>query len=143
MPYPTQPQIQSIFDLLYIPATDQFFSYVRDDVKWTVTGKFFLSGVWTTNKSYREATWAKIGVLVKPPGIKLRVTGGEEGIIVGHNGWAAADLSTMDTYSNDGVRYDQEYAWHMRFDESGLIAEVKFWWDTLTLEEALGGKVAR
>ena len=143
MPYPTRSQIYSLLSLLSQPASDQFFAHVLDDVKWTVTGKSFLSGVWTTKASYRAATWAKIGALLKPPGIKLRITEGEEGIIVGQKGWATADLYTVDTYTNEGVRYDQAYAWHMRFDESGLIAEVKVWLDTLTLERVLGGEVTK
>lgn len=145
MPYPTRPQIRSILSLLSQPpsGSDQFFNHVRDDVIYTVTGKSFLSGVWTTKASYRAATWAKIGNLVKAPGIKLEITKGEEGIIVGQNGWATADLYTVDTYTISGVQYNQSYAWHMRFDETGLIAEVKVWLDTLTLENVLGAEAAK
>ena len=31
----------------------------------------------------------------------------------------------------------------MRFDKSGMVAEVKVWLDTLTLETALGGEAAK
>ena len=145
MPYPTRTQIHSILALLSQPplGSDQFFAHVRDNVTYTVTGKSFLSGVWTTKSSYRAATWAKIGKLVKPPGIKLEITKGEEGIIIGQHGWATADLYTVDTYTISGVRYDQSYAWHMRFDESGMIVEVKVWLDTLTLENVLGEEAAK
>ena len=145
MPYPTKTQIRSILTPLSQPPSgnDEFFAHVRDDVIWTVTGKSFLSGVWTTKTSYRAATWAKIGDLVKPPGIQLEIAQGEEGIIIGQHGWATADLYTVDTYTNSGVRYDQSYAWHMRFDESGMVAEVKVWLDTLTLETVLGGEAAK
>ena len=140
---PTRARIRSILSLLSVPSTDEFFTHVRDDVHWTVTGKSFLSGVWTTKASYRAATFAKIGTLVKPPGIKLNITQGEEGIIVGQHGWATADLFTVDTYTNSGVLYNQSYAWHMRFDDAGLIAEVKVWLDTLTLENVLGAEAAK
>ena len=142
---PTPTQIRSLLTLLSQPPSgnDQFFASVRDDVIWTVTGKSFPSGRWTTKASYRNATWAKIGNLIKPPGVKLEITEGEEGIIVGQDRWATADLHTVDTYTNSGVRYDQSYAWHMRFDEEGLIAEVKVWLDTLTLEKVLGEEAAR
>ena len=143
MPYPTRTRIHSILSLLSEPATDQFFTHVRDNVRWTVTGASFLSGVWTTKASYRAATFAKIGQLVKPPGIKLNITQGEEGIIVGQHGWATADLYTVDTYTNSGVLYNQSYAWHMRFDDMGLIAEVKVWLDTMTLENVLGSEAAK
>ena len=144
MPYPTRTQIRSLLTLLSQPPSgnDQFFAHVRDDVIWTVTGKSFLSGRWTTKASYRAATWAKVGNLIKPPGIRRQITEGEEGRIVGQHGWATADLYTVDTYTNSGVRYDQAYAWHMRFDDTGMIAEVKVWLDTLTLEKVLGGEAA-
>lgn len=32
---------------------------------------------------------------------------------------------------------------HMRFDDNGMIAEVKTWLDTLTLEKVLGEERAR
>ncbi|KAL8748082.1 MAG: hypothetical protein Q9190_000110 [Brigantiaea leucoxantha] len=141
-PKVTRAQVRSIVGLLYQPAYDEFFSHVRDDVKWTVTGKSFLSGIWTTKASYRAATFGKTGTLVKPPGIRAKITPGEEGIIVGHHGWATVDLVSVDTYTNSGVLYDQAYAWHMRFDENGLIAEVKVWLDTETIEKVLGGEAA-
>ncbi|KAL8846945.1 MAG: hypothetical protein Q9221_007987 [Calogaya cf. arnoldii] len=135
----TRPYIRSILSLLSEPATDQFFSHVRDDVSWTVTGKSFLSGHWTTKESYRTATFDRIGTLLKAPGIRLKITEGDAGIIVGQHGRATADLYTFDNFTNDGTRYDQAYAWHMKFDEDGMIAEVKVWLDTLTLERVLGG----
>ena len=145
MPYPTRAEIQSILSTLSSPpsGTNEFFTHVRDDAKYTVTGTSFLSGVWYTKASYRAATYAKIGNLVKAPGIALKVTEGEEGIIVGQKGWATADLYTVDTYTNSGVLYNQSYAWHMRFDENGMIAEVKIWLDTLGLENVLGAEAAK
>lgn len=141
--YPTRTQIYSILDLLSRPASEEFFSHVRDDVKYNVTGKSFLSGVWTTKASYRADTWARIGPLLKPPGLKIRVVEGEEGIIVGQDGWSAADLESIDTYTLEGVPYNQAYTWHIRFDTSGLITEIKVWLDSLTLEKVLGAKAAK
>ena len=134
----TRPYIRSILSLLSKPATDEFFTHVRDDVTWTVTGKSFLSGRWTSKESYRTATFDRIGTLLKAPGIKLKITEGDAGIIIGQDGRATADMYTFDTFTNDGTRYDQVYAWHMKFDERGMIAEVKVWLDTLTLEKVLG-----
>ncbi|KAL8882547.1 MAG: hypothetical protein Q9198_000469 [Flavoplaca austrocitrina] len=121
----TQPYIRSLLSLLTQPATDEFFTHVRDDVSWTMTGKSFLSGHWTTKESYRTATFDRIGTLLRAPWIKLKITEGDAGIILGKNGRATADLHTFDTFTNDGTRYDQAYAWHMEFDECGMIAEVK------------------
>lgn len=98
----TRPYIRSILSLLSKPATDEFFTYVRDDVSWTVTDKSFLSGHWTTKESYRTVTFDRFGTLLKSPGIKLRITEGDAGILLGHNGHATADLYTFDTFTSDG-----------------------------------------
>ena len=145
MPYPTRAQIRSILTLLSQPPSgiDEFFTHVHDDVVFTVTGKSFLSGIWYSKVSYRAATWAKLGLLVRAPGIKLEIAEGEKGIIVGQHGWATADLHTVDTYTVSGVHYNQSYAWHMHFDENGMITQVKVWLDTLTLENVLGGEAAK
>lgn len=54
-----------------------------------------------------------------------------------------ADLESFDTFTLQGVPYEQAYTWHMRFDGGGLIAEIKVWLDTLTLEKVLGGNAAK
>lgn len=46
-------------------------------------------------------------------------------------------------YTNSGVRYDQSYAWHMRFDKSGMVTEVKVWLDVLTPETVLSLEAAK
>lgn len=145
MPYPTRSQIHTILLPLSHPPSgiEEFFTHVRDDVKWVVTGHMMLSGTWTDLATYRAATYAKIGPLFAAPGMKLVATGGEEGIIVGEDGWAVVDLRTVDTYTKSGVLYDQHYAWHMRFDREGMVAEVKTWMDTAHLEKVLGGEMAK
>ncbi|KAL8991779.1 MAG: hypothetical protein Q9169_007659, partial [Polycauliona sp. 2 TL-2023] len=146
----THPYVHSILSLLSIPATDEFFTHVRSDVSWTVTGSSFLSGHWSTKESYRAATFDRIGTLLKAPGIKLKITEGDGdgdgdgdgngGIIIGGGGWVTADLYTFDTFTRDGTRYEQFYAWHVKFDDEGMIERVKVWLDTLVLEKVLGGE---
>ncbi len=145
MPYPTRTQIHAILLPLSLPPSgiEEFFTHVGDDVKWTVTGHTILSNTWTDLTTYRSSTFAKIGPLLASPGMKLKVSGGEEGIIVSENGWAVVDLKTVDTYTKSGVLYDQHYAWHMRFDEEGRVREVKTWMDTAHFEAVLGGEMAK
>ena len=66
----------------------------------------------------------------------------------GREGWAAVDLETVDletvdTFTKGGVRYEQRYAWFVRFDEMGLMKEVRTWLDTFTLERVLGAERKR
>ncbi|KAI4098397.1 MAG: hypothetical protein LQ339_006452 [Xanthoria mediterranea] len=144
----TDAHIRSIFSLLTQPATDAFFTHMRDDVAFTVTGQSFLSGHWDSKASYRAATFEKLGALIAAPGIKLRIAEGAAGVIVGQGGeggggWAAVDLETVDTFTKGGVRYEQRYVWLVRFDEMGLMKEVRTWLDTLTLERVLGAERKR
>ena len=151
MPYPTSSQIHALFTLLRDPLnTDEFFTHVHPSVSWTVKGSCFLSGHWTTKASYRAATFDRLFTFLKPPGIKLEISEQSEqgqqgeqiqGIIFDEKtGWAAVELNTFDSWTKSGVHYQQTYAWHFRFDEQGLIVEVKIWTDTLTLQSVLGGE---
>ena len=145
MPYPTRSQILAILrPLANAPAgNNEFFAHVRNDVVWTVTGHMILSGVWRTKESYRADTFAKMGPLFAAPGMRLEVPGGEEGIIVGDEGKAVAELKTKDTYTKGGVLYDQHYSWHMRFDQDSMITEVKAFMDTAHLEKVLGDELGK
>jgi len=145
MPYPTCSQILAILRPLSNPpaGNNEFFAHIRNDVVWTVTGHSLLSGTWTTKKSYRAATFAKIGPLFAAPGMKLEILGAEQGIIVGDNGRAVAELKTVDTYTKSGIMYDQHYSWHMRFDEESMITEVKAFMDTAHLEKVLGAELEK
>ena len=82
----------------------------------------------------------QIGNLVKPLGIKLEIAKVKRASLSGSMGWFTADLYIVDTYTNGG---DQSYAWHMHFDESGTVPEVKAWLDILTLETVLCAEAAK
>ncbi|KAL8861113.1 MAG: hypothetical protein Q9178_002327 [Gyalolechia marmorata] len=136
----TRSYIRNMFSLFEQPQTDKFFTNVRDDATWEVTGQSFLSGNWTSTAAYRAATFEVLGGLVRAPGTRLKVVEGERGIVLGENRRVTVELYSFDTFTNSGVPYNQFYAWHIKFDNDGLIAGVKVYLDTLTIETVLGAE---
>lgn len=107
-----------------------------------VSGHMMLSGTWKTKDSYRAATFAKIGPLFAEPGMKLEVPGGE-GIVIGEDGRAVAELKTVDTYTKSEALYDQHYSWHMWFDEDSMVSKVRVVMDTAHLEKVLSDELEK
>jgi ketosteroid isomerase-like protein len=70
----------------------------------------------------------------------LTVPGGENGVIVGQDGWAVIETKTEDTKSKSGVVYNQHYSWHCRFNEAHKIVQVKAFLDADHLEKVFGGE---
>src|SRR4051794_2452499 len=129
--YPDRKYIYNVFHLFSDPAegVQKFFEYVDDDVHWLVTGQHRFSGLWTNKKDYYNATWANIHLLLQEPGYKFEIPGGEEGIIVGQDGWSAIEMKTVDVKTKSGVHYNQHYSWHCRWSKEGKIVEVKAFLD--------------
>nr|POE78002.1 hypothetical protein CFP56_09643 [Quercus suber] len=136
--YPDRKYIYDVFQLFNDPpeGTRKFFDYVvDDDVHWQVTGQHRFSGTWTNKKDYYDATWANINLLLADRGYKMEIPGGEEGVIVGQDGWSAIELKTVGTSTKSGVPYQQHYSWHCRWSKEGKIVEVKAFLDADHLEK--------
>lgn len=140
--YPDRKYVYEVFRLFFDPpeGTKKFFDYVDDDVHWQVTGHHRFSGTWTSKKDYYDATWANINLLLADPGYKLEVPGGEQGVIVGQDGWSVIEMKTVGTKTKSGVPYEQHYSWHCRWNKEGKIVEAKAFLDADHLEKVLGGE---
>ena len=145
MPYPTRSEVHAIFANLHNPptGTEEYFKYIHPNVNWTVTGHSRFSGTWHSKADYHAATWAKIGDLLAPPGYVLEVPGGEEGVIIGQDGWTVVEMKTVGVKTRGGADYLQHYSWHCRFDDDHMIVEAKAFLDLGHLEEVLGGEARR
>ncbi|KAF2818867.1 hypothetical protein CC86DRAFT_375511 [Ophiobolus disseminans] len=112
--YPHRKHIYEIFLLFAKPqgGVKEWFKHVDDNVHWTVTGQHRFAGTWTNKESYYNASWAKVNALLQDPGYRFEVPGGEEGIIVGQDGWSTVELKTIDVKTKSGVPYEQHYSWH-------------------------------
>ena len=137
MSYPDRKYIYEVFSKLAHPpnGVKDFFEFVDDNIRWEVTGQHRFSGVWTNKAEYYQQTWANINDAMAGAGFKLEVPGGEQGIIVGQDGWAAVELKAVDMKTKKGKPYRQHYSWHCRFNTEGRIVEVKAFLDSDLLEK--------
>ena len=67
----------------------EVFKRVSPDVDWTVMGTHPCAGRYTSLQSFQEATFTRLGALMKPPGIKMRVRNVIGG---GEQEWATVEL---------------------------------------------------
>lgn len=140
--YPHRKYIYDIFLLFAKPegGVKEWFEYVDDNVHWTVTGQHRFAGTWTNKEAYYNASWAKVNALLQDPGYRFEIPGGEEGIIVGQDGWSTVEMKTIDVKTKSGVPYDQHYSWHCRWSKEGKIVELRAFLDSDLLLRVLGGE---
>jgi ketosteroid isomerase-like protein len=87
--YPSREDIASIFRHLETGDSAETFKRVSPDVDWTVMGTHPCGGHYKSLKEFQEATFQRLGKIMKPPGIKLKVRnviGGED------QEWAVVEL---------------------------------------------------
>lgn len=88
-PYPTRDEITSIFKHMETGEYDSTFARVRPNVDWTVMGTHPLAGHYTSLKDFQQATFARLGKIMKDPGIRLMVRNVIGG---GEQEWATVEL---------------------------------------------------
>lgn len=143
---PTREEVYAIFQLLSNPpeGTSKFFDrHVSPDVQFTVPGHGRFAGHYASKESYMNGTWSKIRQALKAPGFSLCVTGGLNGMVVGDDGRVAVMLETRETYTVSGVKYEQFYSWHCRFDEEKRMVECRAYLDLGYLEDIVGTEMKR
>jgi hypothetical protein len=71
--YPSRDEIFSIFKPLEDGNSAETFKRVSPDVDWTVMGTHPCAGRYRSLKEFQEATFSRLGKIMKPPGLKLKV----------------------------------------------------------------------
>ncbi|CAK1359170.1 unnamed protein product [Cercospora beticola] len=130
--YPNASEIHALFFNLSTQP-EAFFERVAHDVDWTVMGTHPLAGRYNSLSDFQAATFARLGKIMKAPGIRLKprnVIGG------GDQGWCTVELVVNGVCEN-GLAFDNCYAWCCRFDESGVIVEVRAYLDSWLVREAI------
>ncbi|KAF2214521.1 hypothetical protein CERZMDRAFT_105506 [Cercospora zeae-maydis SCOH1-5] len=123
--YPSVSEIHALFSNL-TTQPELFFKRVAPTVDWTAMGTHPLAGRYTSLSEVQEATFARLGKIMKAPGIRLKprnVIGG------GEQEWCTVELVVNGVCENDLV-FDNCYAWCCRFDENGVIVEVRAYRDS-------------
>ena len=119
--------VRSIFAGLEHGDGDKFFEHVADDVDWTVMGTHPLAGHYSSRKTFREATFSKLGKVL-PHGVQLRVTN----VII------AGDVVVIELVSDatarNGMRFNNHYCWVTRFDGETMV-QVRAYLDSALVAE--------
>lgn len=118
---------EQLFKNLARPETSpEFFRRVADDVDWTVEGTHPIAGRFTSKKAFNEATFDRIGPLLREgPQLELQH-------LFLDGATAIAELRARST-TLDGAPYDNTLCWVCRFDSAEVgatIVEVRAYLDS-------------
>ncbi len=112
----------------WISGEGSFFDLLDDDMLWRVTGNAPYSGVYKGKKEFMDKAVIPINKFLstnlKPELIDINAS--EDIVWFQWKGKAKAV---------DGDEYINEYAWKLKFDNSGKIVQVDAFLDTYTLAE--------
>ncbi|KAF2158858.1 hypothetical protein M409DRAFT_30644 [Zasmidium cellare ATCC 36951] len=125
-PYPTESEIKQLMRHLSTDDFQPFYDRVAHDVTWDVPGSSSGSGHFTSLDQWRKiALGGTNEALASPLKFKLvHVIGG------GDQAWAAVEMEALDAVSKTGTPYPQKYCWIMRFNEQGIVVQVRVYADT-------------
>src|ERR1700735_3114756 len=118
----TLERIREIFKHLESGNGAEFFTYVADDVDWTVEGTHPLAGRYHSKADFLAHTFEKLG-RVLPQGTQLHV---EHALTSGD--WAVVELHSLAT-AKTGLRFDNRYCWVCRFSNDKIV-EVRAYLDS-------------
>lgn len=148
MPYPTLEEVYAMFRGLEDPpdGSKTLFDRFSPSVQFTAVGPPTSprAVTYSSKAEFLEGAFGKLGKAARPPGLRCKIVDGIDGITVDETrGRAAVMMDTVDTFTHSGVKYEQHYAWHVRFDTSGMITEVRAYLDHGHLEEVLGAELKK
>jgi ketosteroid isomerase-like protein len=127
----------ALFRNLENPDThDRFWARVAEDVDWTVEGTHPLAGRYHSKKEFTQATFARLGRLMKD-GVRLKL----EHLYVDGDTTIAELLSSATTI--DGASFNNRYCWVCRF-AGDTIVEVRAYLDSAMVNyTVLRGELGR
>lgn len=122
--------VRDLFSNLETGHSDQFFERVREDVDWTVMGTHPLAGHYRSKNAFLDATFARLGKVLKD-GVILKVVDlhvdGDVAIV---------ELRALST-ANNGKPFDNTYCWVCTFDRDGRIAKVRAYLDSALVAQLI------
>lgn len=131
---PARTEVEALFKNMETQNYAEFFKHVSPNVDWTVMGTHPCAGRYASLSEFQQATFARLGAIMKDPGIRLMVRnvigGGVE------SEWATVELVAVAECKN-GFQFDNTYAWCCRFDDEGTIVQVRAYLDSWKVREAI------
>lgn len=88
-PFLSPSKIEALFKNMETGNYAAFFEHVSTDVDWTVMGTHPCAGRYATLQDFQQSTLARLGKIMKDPGIKLMVRNVIGG---GEREWATVEL---------------------------------------------------
>ncbi|PWY72281.1 hypothetical protein BO70DRAFT_298027 [Aspergillus heteromorphus CBS 117.55] len=125
--------MQEIFSNLETGNYDAFFTHVADDVHWTVTGTHPTSGVFENKSDLQKGPLSRIGRCMDSDGLVLKVINIAGG---GTQPWAVAEPES-NGHTRNGTRFDNKYAWVFRWNQEGVIEELRAYMDSALVERTI------
>ena len=110
---------------------EEFWGKVSPTVDWTVMGSHALSGHYTSRDAFQKATLQRLNPRMQG-GLGLTVTQ----VIVDADNRACVELST-EAKQKSGKPFDNKYAWIVRYNDEGVIDEVRAYLDGHLVNEAI------
>ncbi|KAJ8604201.1 hypothetical protein MRB53_041914 [Persea americana] len=126
--YPTAAEITAMFKPFESGDYAKSFANVVDDVDWTVMGTQPLGGHYNNLQDFQKKTFARLGAIM-PKGLNMTVRqafGGSD------SPWA-----TLELVAQGGLKFDNTYAWVIKFNEERKIVLVRAYLDSLLVKQAL------
>jgi ketosteroid isomerase-like protein len=108
-----------------------FFESLADDAVYTVTGQYSWSRSFHGKQAMLRGLFGHLRTILVPPQktIAQRFIAEGDHVVVEARG---------DNTTRAGQRYDNQYCMVFRFNERGLVAEVREYCDSILAESALG-----
>ena len=131
---PSKSEIEALFKNLETGNAAAFMEHVSPNVDWTVMGTHPCAGHYKSLKDFQQATFARLGAIMKEPGIRLFIRnvigGGRE------EDWATVEM-VADAECKNGFNFENTYAWCCRFDENGTIVQIRAYLDSWMVKQAI------
>ncbi|KAL1383499.1 hypothetical protein HDK64DRAFT_35936 [Phyllosticta capitalensis] len=132
--YPSRAEIESLFKHMEDGNVEEVFKRVHPDVEWTVMGTHPIAGRYTSLEDFKNNTLRRLQAIMKTSPIRIKtrnVIGG------GDHEWATVELYADGVECNNGLKFENTYAWCMRFNEEGQIVQVRAYLDSALIKQIL------
>lgn len=123
-------QVEAVFADLAAGWQGGFLRHVSPQVQWHVMGSHPLAGRYRDLDEFVAGTSARLNPRLCEP-LRLQVVN-----ILLADGWAVVEL-TAESVQLNGRPYTNEYCWLVRFDEAGLIVEVRSYLDSAAVADVI------
>ena len=120
------------FSILATPHTDDFWAKVSPDVDWTVMGSHALSGHYTSLASFQQSTFSRLSARMAD-GIALHLVQ----VIVDPTTKAACVELRSESTQKSGKPFNNRYAWVVRYNDDGVIDQVRAYLDGHLVNQAI------